>query len=131
MGLPYNDQVAEIDPTKNNEALGMNLDLIEERREQASIQEAKKQEKDGKILQLKSPWHNGTSFKPRHGLNRAANEASHAMDDGNLGPQVGRTKYKLKSPLEKELTNSKDTPKDNEMRDMEHLVFSKVYIHEV
>ncbi|GKG16611.1 hypothetical protein Tco_0361568 [Tanacetum coccineum] len=47
-------RTAEIDPTKNNEALGINLDLIEERREQAAIQEAKKQEKDGKILQLKS-----------------------------------------------------------------------------
>ncbi|GJU81329.1 reverse transcriptase domain-containing protein [Tanacetum coccineum] len=48
-------RTAEIDQTKNNEALGINLDLIEERREQAAIQEAKKQEKDGKILQLKSP----------------------------------------------------------------------------
>ncbi|GJS90805.1 reverse transcriptase domain-containing protein [Tanacetum coccineum] len=48
-------QTAEIDQTKNNEALGINLDLIKERREQAAIQEAKKKEKDGKILQLKSP----------------------------------------------------------------------------
>ncbi|GJS36310.1 reverse transcriptase domain-containing protein [Tanacetum coccineum] len=39
-------RTAEIDQTKNNEALGINLDLIEERMEQAAIQEAKKQEKD-------------------------------------------------------------------------------------
>ncbi|GKC42424.1 reverse transcriptase domain-containing protein [Tanacetum coccineum] len=33
----------EVDPTKNDEALEINLDLIEEKREQAAIQEAKKQ----------------------------------------------------------------------------------------
>ncbi|GJT46106.1 hypothetical protein Tco_0954821 [Tanacetum coccineum] len=33
----------EIDQAKNNEALGINLDLIEERREQAAIQEAKEE----------------------------------------------------------------------------------------
>ncbi|GJU10296.1 reverse transcriptase domain-containing protein [Tanacetum coccineum] len=33
----------EVDPTKNDEALEVNLDLIEEKREQAGIQEAKKQ----------------------------------------------------------------------------------------
>ncbi|GJT91875.1 reverse transcriptase domain-containing protein [Tanacetum coccineum] len=59
-------RTTEIDLTKNNEALGMNLDLIEERREQATIQEAKKQEKDGKILQLKSPRHKFQAG--RHGL---------------------------------------------------------------
>ncbi|GJV85323.1 reverse transcriptase domain-containing protein [Tanacetum coccineum] len=41
---------AEVDMTKNNEALEINLDLLEERREQAAIQEAKKQSQDGKIL---------------------------------------------------------------------------------
>ncbi|GJU44537.1 reverse transcriptase domain-containing protein [Tanacetum coccineum] len=34
-------QTAEVDPTKNDEALEINLDLIEEKREQAAIQEAK------------------------------------------------------------------------------------------
>ncbi|GJY67343.1 reverse transcriptase domain-containing protein [Tanacetum coccineum] len=33
----------EVDPTKNDEALEINLDLIKEKREQAAIQEAKKQ----------------------------------------------------------------------------------------
>ncbi|GJX16675.1 reverse transcriptase domain-containing protein [Tanacetum coccineum] len=35
-------RTAEMDLTKNDEALGINLDLIEEKREQAAIQEAKK-----------------------------------------------------------------------------------------
>ncbi|GJU76055.1 reverse transcriptase domain-containing protein [Tanacetum coccineum] len=74
---------AEMDPTKNNEALGINLDLIEEIREQAAIQEAKKQEKDGKILQLKSPQHKFQAG--RYGLR--SNEASHARDEGKLGPK--------------------------------------------
>ncbi|GJY34755.1 reverse transcriptase domain-containing protein [Tanacetum coccineum] len=38
-------RTAEIDQAKNNEALGINLDLIEERREQAAIQEAKSKKK--------------------------------------------------------------------------------------
>ncbi|GJV60197.1 hypothetical protein Tco_0936325 [Tanacetum coccineum] len=40
-----NTPLREIDLTKNNEALGMNLDLIEERREQAAIQEAKRKKR--------------------------------------------------------------------------------------
>ncbi|GJY88363.1 reverse transcriptase domain-containing protein [Tanacetum coccineum] len=36
-------QTMEVDSTKNDEALEVNLDLIEEKREQAAIQEAKKQ----------------------------------------------------------------------------------------
>ncbi|GJX08664.1 reverse transcriptase domain-containing protein [Tanacetum coccineum] len=35
-------RTAEVDMIKNDEALGINLDLLEERREQAAIQEAKK-----------------------------------------------------------------------------------------
>ncbi|GJR60517.1 reverse transcriptase domain-containing protein [Tanacetum coccineum] len=61
-------RIVEIDPATNNEALEINLDLIEERREQAAIQEAKKQEKDGKILQHKS---SRLKFQAmRHGLSQ-------------------------------------------------------------
>ncbi|GJV73177.1 reverse transcriptase domain-containing protein [Tanacetum coccineum] len=47
-------RTAEVDLVQNDEALEINLDLLEERREQAAIREAKKQSKDGKVLQLKS-----------------------------------------------------------------------------
>ncbi|GJQ98556.1 reverse transcriptase domain-containing protein [Tanacetum coccineum] len=53
-------RTAEMDQAKNNEALGINLDLIEERREQAAIQEAKSKKKMEKYYNHKSPR---TSFK--------------------------------------------------------------------
>ncbi|GJQ96158.1 hypothetical protein Tco_0007297 [Tanacetum coccineum] len=43
-------RTAKVDMIKNDEALEINLDLLEERREQEAIQEAKKQSQDGKIL---------------------------------------------------------------------------------
>ncbi|GJX91004.1 reverse transcriptase domain-containing protein [Tanacetum coccineum] len=43
-------RTAEMEMIKNDEALEINLDLLEERREQVAIQEAKKQSQDGKIL---------------------------------------------------------------------------------
>ncbi|GKD35927.1 hypothetical protein Tco_1251436, partial [Tanacetum coccineum] len=41
-------RTTEINIKENKEALEINLDLLEERREQAAIREAKKQSKDGK-----------------------------------------------------------------------------------
>ncbi|GKF79681.1 hypothetical protein Tco_0235249, partial [Tanacetum coccineum] len=41
-------RTAEVNLEENKEALEINLDLLEERREQAAIREAKKQSKDGK-----------------------------------------------------------------------------------
>ncbi|GJR63037.1 reverse transcriptase domain-containing protein [Tanacetum coccineum] len=65
-------RTTEIDLTKNNEALGMNLDLIEERREQAAIQEAKSKKKMEKYYNSRV---RGTSFKPGDMVYRS-NEAS-------------------------------------------------------
>ncbi|GJT61084.1 reverse transcriptase domain-containing protein [Tanacetum coccineum] len=45
-------RTTEVSLEENKEALEINLDLLEERREQAAIREAKKQSKDGKVLQL-------------------------------------------------------------------------------
>ncbi|GJX01420.1 hypothetical protein Tco_0185333 [Tanacetum coccineum] len=63
----------EVDPTKNDEALEVNLDLIEEKREQAAIQEAKSKTKMEKYYNSKY-------------YNRS-NDASHAKDGGKLGPK--------------------------------------------
>nr|GFC38296.1 reverse transcriptase domain-containing protein [Tanacetum cinerariifolium] len=38
-------RTAEVDMVKNNEALGISLDLLEEKREQAAIQEARNKSK--------------------------------------------------------------------------------------
>ncbi|GKB48387.1 hypothetical protein Tco_0899140, partial [Tanacetum coccineum] len=43
-------RITKVDMIKNDEALQINLDLLEERREQEAIQEAKKQSQDGKVL---------------------------------------------------------------------------------
>ncbi|GJT26767.1 reverse transcriptase domain-containing protein [Tanacetum coccineum] len=87
---------AEIDPTKNNEALGMNLDLIEERREQAAIQEAKSKKKMEKYYNSRV---RGTSFKPGDMVYRS-NDASHARDEGKLGPKW-EGPYEVKESLGK------------------------------
>ncbi|GJT92868.1 reverse transcriptase domain-containing protein [Tanacetum coccineum] len=95
-------RTAEIDQANNNEALGINLDLIEERREQAAIQEAKSKKKMEKYYNSRV---RGTSFKPGEMVYRS-NEASHAKDGGKLGPKwegpyevkesLGKGAYKLK-----------------------------------
>ncbi|GJX56895.1 reverse transcriptase domain-containing protein [Tanacetum coccineum] len=76
-------RTAEMDPTKNNEALGINLDLIEQRREQAAIQKAKSKKKMEKYYNSRV---RGTSFKPGDMVYRS-NEASHARNEGKLGPK--------------------------------------------
>ncbi|GJT75886.1 hypothetical protein Tco_1042611 [Tanacetum coccineum] len=95
-------RTAEIDQTKNNEALGINLDLIEERREQTAIQEAKSKKKMEKYYNSRV---RDTSFKPGDMVYHS-NEASHAKDEGKLGPKwegpyevkesLGKGAYKLK-----------------------------------
>ncbi|GJX10793.1 reverse transcriptase domain-containing protein [Tanacetum coccineum] len=59
-------RTAEVDLIKNDEALEINLDLIKEKREQASIQEAKRKAKIERYYNSKV---RDTSFKPGgHGL---------------------------------------------------------------
>ncbi|GKA77794.1 reverse transcriptase domain-containing protein [Tanacetum coccineum] len=53
IGMPT-FRTAEVDVAENDEALEINLELLEEKREQAAIREAKKQEANGKILQHQS-----------------------------------------------------------------------------
>ncbi|GJS51074.1 reverse transcriptase domain-containing protein [Tanacetum coccineum] len=97
------------DLTKNNEALGMNLDLIAERREQAAIQEAKSKKKMEKYYNSRV---RGTSFKPGDMVYRS-NEASHARDEGKLGPKW-EGPYEVKESLGKEAYKLKDC-KGNEI----------------
>ncbi|GKD42442.1 hypothetical protein Tco_1267087 [Tanacetum coccineum] len=74
-------RIAEVDMIKNDEALEINLDLLEERREQAAIQEAKSQAKMEKYYNARV---RNISFKPRD-LVYKNNKASHAEDGGKLG----------------------------------------------
>nr|GEW24977.1 reverse transcriptase domain-containing protein [Tanacetum cinerariifolium] len=95
-------RTTEVDMIKNNEALGINLDLLEEKREQAAIQEAKNKAKMEKYYNTRV--HN-TSFRPGDFVYQN-NEASHAKEGGKLGPKLegpyevkealGRGAYKLR-----------------------------------
>ncbi|GKA68241.1 hypothetical protein Tco_0768158 [Tanacetum coccineum] len=55
-------RTAEIDMVQNDEALEINIDLLEERREQAAIREARSKAKMEKYYNSKVC---NTSFKPR------------------------------------------------------------------
>ncbi|GJW05122.1 reverse transcriptase domain-containing protein [Tanacetum coccineum] len=95
-------RTAEVDVIKNDEALEINLDLLEEKREHASIQEAKSKAKMEKYYNVRV---RNTSFKPGD-LVYQNNEASHAEDGGKLKPKwegpyevteaLGKGAYKLR-----------------------------------
>ncbi|GJS38206.1 reverse transcriptase domain-containing protein [Tanacetum coccineum] len=95
-------RTAEIDMIKNNEALGINLDLLEEKREQTAIQEARSKANMEKYYNARV---RSTSFRPGDLVYRN-NEASHAEDGGKLGPKwegpyevtetLGKGAYKLR-----------------------------------
>ncbi|GJS26738.1 reverse transcriptase domain-containing protein [Tanacetum coccineum] len=102
-------RTAEVDVVRNDEALEINLDLLEERREQAVIREAKSKRKMEKYYNAKV---RSTSFKPGDLVYRN-NDASHAEDGGKLGPKwegpyevtdaLGKGAYKLRSRDGKQL----------------------------
>ncbi|GJV31562.1 reverse transcriptase domain-containing protein [Tanacetum coccineum] len=74
-------RTAEVDLVQNNEALEINLDLLEERREQAAIREAKSKAKMERYYNSKV---RSISFKPGDLVYRN-NDASRADDTGKLG----------------------------------------------
>ncbi|GJT95425.1 reverse transcriptase domain-containing protein [Tanacetum coccineum] len=108
IGMPT-FRTAEVDVAKNDEALKINLELLEEKREQAAIREAKSKRQMEKYYNAKV---RNTSFKPGDLVYRN-NEASHAEDTGKLGPKwegpyevteaLGKGSYRLKDRNGKEL----------------------------
>ncbi|GJU71297.1 reverse transcriptase domain-containing protein [Tanacetum coccineum] len=116
-------RTTEIDLTKNNEALGTNLDLIEERREQAAIQEAKSKKKMEKYYNSRV---RGTSFKPGDMVQQIWKQFMLGMK-ANSDPS-GKDRTKLKSRWEKEHTNSK-TVKEMKYQGHGTFVISKSAIY--
>ncbi|GKB76977.1 reverse transcriptase domain-containing protein [Tanacetum coccineum] len=108
IGMPT-IRTAEVDLVQNNEALEINLDLLEERREEAAIREAKSKAKMEKYYNAKV---RNTSFKPGDLVYRN-NDASRAEDTGKLGPKwegpyevteaLGKGAYKLRDRDGKQL----------------------------
>ncbi|GJV10560.1 reverse transcriptase domain-containing protein [Tanacetum coccineum] len=82
IGMPMY-RTAVVDAVNNNEQLRLNLDLLEELRERAAIREAKAKLKMTKYYNARV---RGVTFRPGDFVYRR-NEASHAMDEGKLGPK--------------------------------------------
>nr|GEU55538.1 hypothetical protein [Tanacetum cinerariifolium] len=82
IGMPTLRTV-EVDMIKNDKDLEINIDLLEERKERAAIQEAKSKDKMEKYYNARV---RNTSFKPGDLVYRN-NKASHAEDGGKLGPK--------------------------------------------
>ncbi|GKB05324.1 hypothetical protein Tco_0833519 [Tanacetum coccineum] len=111
---------------QNDEALEINLDLLEERREQAAIQEARSKAKMEKYYNTKV---RNTRFKPRD-LVYQNNDANHARDSRKLGPKwegpyevtkaLGKGAYKLRH------RNGKLLPRTWNVRNLK-----KCYVHEM
>ncbi|GJV25913.1 reverse transcriptase domain-containing protein [Tanacetum coccineum] len=76
-------RTAEVNLDENKEALEINLDLLEEQREQAAIREAKSKAKMERYYNSKI---RSVSFKPGDLVYRN-NEASRVEDTGKLGPK--------------------------------------------
>ncbi|GJV71870.1 putative ribonuclease H-like domain-containing protein [Tanacetum coccineum] len=94
-------KTAKVDPAQNNEALEINLDLLEEWREQAAIHEAKSKAKMEKYYNSKVQ---STIFKLGDLVYRN-NEASRAKDIGKLGPIKRTVMEPASADLEKSATS--------------------------
>nr|GEY43446.1 reverse transcriptase domain-containing protein [Tanacetum cinerariifolium] len=71
----------KVDMIKNNKALGISLDLLEEKRKQAAVQEARSKAKMKRYYNARV---RNTSFRPGDFVYRN-NKASHAKDGDKLG----------------------------------------------
>nr|GEU42386.1 reverse transcriptase domain-containing protein [Tanacetum cinerariifolium] len=76
-------RTTKVDIVKNNEALGIGLDLLKEKREQAAIHEARSK---AKMERYHNARVRNTSFRPGDFVCQN-NEASHAKDEGKLRPK--------------------------------------------
>ncbi|GJY64814.1 reverse transcriptase domain-containing protein [Tanacetum coccineum] len=125
IGMP-SMRKTKVDMVQNDEALKINLDHLEERREQAAIREAKSKAKMEKYYNSKV---RNTSFKPGDLVYRS-NEASHAKESGKLSPKwegpyevteaLGNGAYKLRA------RNGKLLPRTWNVRNLK-----KCYVHEM
>ncbi|GJW90796.1 hypothetical protein Tco_0168349 [Tanacetum coccineum] len=96
-------RTAAVDAVHNDEELRLNLDLLEEKRERATICEAKAKRKMTKYYNARV---RGVTFRPGDFVYRS-NDASHAVAGGKLSPKwegpyevteaLGDGAYKLRS----------------------------------
>ncbi|GJY08784.1 hypothetical protein Tco_0375838 [Tanacetum coccineum] len=119
-------RTAEIDQAKYAK-LGINLDLDRRKRRQAAYKK-QKQEKDGKYITTQEVPRN--SFKRVILVLPPSNEASHAKDEGKLGPKW-EGPYEVKESLGKGAYKLKDRKGNEIPRTWNICNLKKCYIHEV
>ncbi|GKB49706.1 reverse transcriptase domain-containing protein [Tanacetum coccineum] len=119
-------RTGEVDLVQNNEALEINLDLLEEKREQASIREAKSKEKMEKYYNSKVQ---STSFKPRDLVYRNK-DASRAEDTRKPGHKW-EGPYEVTEALEKGAYKLRDRDGKQLLRTWNVNNLKKCYIHKM
>ncbi|GKF64051.1 hypothetical protein Tco_0187499 [Tanacetum coccineum] len=82
IGMPTYHTTA-MDVVHNDDELRLNLDLVEERRERATIREAQANLKMKRYYDAKAK---NVAFRPGDFVYRS-NDASHAVEGGKLGPK--------------------------------------------
>ncbi|GJY98677.1 reverse transcriptase domain-containing protein [Tanacetum coccineum] len=119
-------RTAEVDMIKNNEALEINLDLLEERREQAAIQEARSKAKMEIYYNARV---RSTSFRSGDLVYRN-NKASHAKDGDKLGTKW-EGPYEVTEALGKRAYKLRDRNGNTLLRTWNICYLKKCYIHEM
>ncbi|GJX14001.1 reverse transcriptase domain-containing protein [Tanacetum coccineum] len=119
-------RTAEVDLVQNNKALGINLNLLYERKEQAAIREAKSKARMEKYYNSKVK---NTSFKPGD-LVYHNNDASRTEDTGKLGPKW-EGPYKVTEALGKGAYKLRDRDKKQLPRTWNISNLKKCYIHKM
>ncbi|GKA93271.1 reverse transcriptase domain-containing protein [Tanacetum coccineum] len=125
IGMPTM-RTAEVDMIKNDEALEINLDLLEEKREQAAIHAAKSKAKMEKYYNTRV---RSTSFRPGD-LVYQNNKASRAEDGGKRGPKW-EGPYEVTEALGKGAYMLRDRNGNTLPRTWNVYNLKKCYVHEM
>nr|GFD23727.1 reverse transcriptase domain-containing protein [Tanacetum cinerariifolium] len=111
---------------KNNEALGIRLDLLKEKREQAAIQEARNK---AKMKGYYNARVRSTNFCPGDFV-YLSNEGIHAEDEGKLGPKW-KGPYEVTEALGKGAYRLRDRNGHTLLRTWNICNLKKCYMHEM
>nr|GEU84087.1 reverse transcriptase domain-containing protein [Tanacetum cinerariifolium] len=125
IGMPILRTV-KVDMIKNDETLEINLDLLEEKREQATIQEAKRKAMMEKYYNVRAP---NTSFKPGD-LVCQSNEASLEKEGVKLGTKW-EGPYEVTEALGKEAYKLRGRDGSTLSRTWNICIHKKCYVHEM
>ncbi|GJW15048.1 reverse transcriptase domain-containing protein [Tanacetum coccineum] len=125
IGMPTLRTV-KVDMVQNHEALEINLDLLEERKEHAAIREAKSKEKIEKYYNSKV---RNITFRPGDLVYRS-NDASRAEEVGKLGPKW-EGPYEVTEAFGMGMYKLRDRDRKKLLRTWNVRNIKKCYVHEM